>query len=59
MSYLPPAYRGAPYYQPRPPPDRRKRRVRKAIMLAMIGAVILFIVIMIGASLARAGVLPA
>jgi hypothetical protein len=34
MSHLPPAYRGAPYHQPRPP--SRKRRLLKQLRLALI-----------------------
>jgi len=45
MAHLPPAYQGAPYYQPRPPP--RKRRVLRQIRLAaiFIGALLLIVII--------------
>jgi hypothetical protein len=35
MSLLPPAYRGAPYHQPGPPPRRHRvlRRVRLAVII--------------------------
>jgi hypothetical protein len=44
MSLLPPAYRGAPYYQPRRPPLRYRvvRMLRRALILAAVLA--LFII---------------
>jgi hypothetical protein len=44
MALLPPAYRGAPYYQPRRPPRRYRalRMLRRALILA--AALALFII---------------
>ncbi len=43
-SNLPNAYRGAPYYQPRPPP-RRQRALRRLILaLMLVEAVVLVII---------------
>jgi ferric-dicitrate binding protein FerR (iron transport regulator) len=49
MTHLPPAYRGAPYYQPRPQ-TRRQRAVRALIVAAIIAGALLLIVL-IGAAI--------
>ncbi len=54
MSYLPPAYRGAPYRQPRPP--TRKQRVTRILLLAVIGTAVLALVIIMGAAVARGSI---
>ncbi|HLQ55009.1 MAG TPA: hypothetical protein VK162_12155 [Streptosporangiaceae bacterium] len=54
MSHLPPAYRGAPYHQPRRPP--RRLRALRILLYAVIGIVILLLVIITGASLAHGGI---
>jgi hypothetical protein len=51
MSLLPPAYRGAPYYQPRRPPLRY--RVMRTLRRALIAAVVLALFIITGALLVR------
>lgn len=43
-SDLPNAYRGAPYYQPRPP-TRRQRALRRLRLALMLGAAILLVII--------------
>ena len=43
-SELPNAYRGAPYYQPRPP-TRRQRALRRLRLALMLGAAILLVII--------------
>ena len=52
MSLLPPAYRGAPYRQPRPP--SRWRRALRLLIPALIAVAALALVIA-GASLMRPG----
>ena len=49
MSHLPPAYRGAPYHQPRPP--SRRYRALRVFLLAMIIAAVILVVIIVGASI--------
>ncbi len=44
MSLLPPAYRGAPYHQPRPPP-RRHRALRLARLGVIVAAGLLLVII--------------
>ena len=56
MSHLPPAYRGAPYYQPRP--MTRRRRARRTLAVAAILAGVLLLLILIGASIAPGSLLP-
>jgi hypothetical protein len=56
MSHLPPAYRGAPYYQPRP--QTRAQRARRMLVLAAILAGVLLLLILIGASIAPGSLLP-
>jgi hypothetical protein len=51
MSLLPPAYRGAPYYQPRRPPLRY--RVLRMLRRALIVAGLLALFIITGALLVR------
>ena len=55
MSHLPPAYRGAPYHQPRPP--TRRHRALRIFLVALIAAAVLLLVIITGASIAHGGVL--
>jgi hypothetical protein len=57
MSRLPPAYRGAPYYQPRPPPHWRRRHALRMVLLAIAGTLILLAIVIACASLAS-GVVP-
>ena len=54
MSLLPPAYRGAPYHQPRPP--SRRRRALKVFVLAAIAIAVLALVIVTDALLTHGGV---
>ncbi len=54
MSHLPPAYRGAPYHQPRPP--TRRQRALRLLIPAVIAAIVLVLVILLGASIAHGGV---
>ena len=54
MSLLPPAYRGAPYRQPRPL-SRRHRALRLLARAGIVAAGLLLIII-IGALLTHAGV---
>jgi hypothetical protein len=49
-----PAYQGAPYRQPRPPP--RKRRALRILLRAGIAAAVLLLFIITGALLAHAAV---
>ena len=56
MSHLPPAYRGAPYYQPRP--MTRRQRARRTLAVAAILAGVLLLLILIGASIAPGSLLP-
>jgi hypothetical protein len=51
MSLLPPAYQGAPYYQPRRPP--RRYRALRMLRRALIIAAVLALVILTGALLVR------
>jgi len=44
MTNLPPAYRGAPYYQPGPPPPRQ-RFLRLAVVVAILAAVLALIIV--------------
>jgi len=53
MSLLPPAYRGAPYRQPRPP--SRRRRVLRLLILVLIFAAVLSLIVITGAVIMRAG----
>jgi hypothetical protein len=55
-SRLPPAYRGAPYYQPRPPPGWRRQQLLRKILLAVIGVIGLFLIVIACASLANGAV---
>ena len=50
MSHLPPAYRGAPYHQPRPP--SRRHRALRIFLLVMIATGLLLLFIIIGAWIA-------
>jgi hypothetical protein len=50
MTQLPPAYRGAPYRQPRGP-SRKQRAARVVLMLAIAGLVLILIAL-IGAAVA-------
>lgn len=52
MTQLPPAYRGAPYYQPRRPP--RKQRATRIARLLVIAGLVLLLIIFIGAAVAPA-----
>ncbi|HWF82126.1 MAG TPA: hypothetical protein VN695_16200 [Streptosporangiaceae bacterium] len=52
MTQLPPAYRGAPYYQPRRPPF--KKRATRIVRVLAIAAVVLALIILIGAAVAPA-----
>ena len=52
MTQLPPAYRGAPYYQPPRPP--LKRRAARIIRVLAIAALVLAVIILIGAAVAPA-----
>ena len=54
MSHLPPAYRGAPYHQPRPP--SRRHRALRIFLLVMIVAGLLLLLVIIGASIAPGSV---
>jgi hypothetical protein len=54
MSHLPPAYRGAPYYQPRP--QTRKQRVRRILVLAAIIVGVVLVLAVIGAWIAPGNV---
>ena len=54
MSLLPPAYRGAPYRQPRP--LSRRHRAMRVLLRAGIAAAVLLLIILIGALLTHAGV---
>lgn len=52
MTQLPPAYRGAPYYQPGPrPPKERAARILRVIVIA---ALVLVLLALIGAAIAPA-----
>lgn len=53
MSHLPPAYRGAPYHQPRPP--TRRQRALRLLIPAVIAALVVVLVILLGASIAHGG----
>jgi len=53
MSRLPPAYRGAPYYQPRPPPGWRRHQILRIVLLAVIGVVLVLLVAIACATLAH------
>lgn len=50
MTQLPPAYRGAPYYQPRPPP--LKQRAARILRIVAIAALVLLLLVLIGAAVA-------
>jgi len=50
MTQLPPAYRGAPYYQHRRPP--RRQRVTRVVRALAIAALVLLVIILIGAAVA-------
>lgn len=52
MSQLPPAYRGAPYYQHRRQP--RKQRVVRIVKLLAIAALAVMLYVLIGAAVAPA-----
>lgn len=52
MTQLPPAYRGAPYYQPGRMP--RKLRVRRIVRVITIASLVLLLIILIGAAVAPA-----
>lgn len=52
MTQLPPAYRGAPYYQPRRPPLRQ--RATRIVRVLGIVALILALIVLIGAAVAPA-----
>ncbi len=52
MTQLPPAYRGAPYYQPGPPPP--KQRAARVLRMLAIAALVLLLLILIGAAIAPA-----
>jgi hypothetical protein len=54
MSLLPPAYRGAPYHQPRP--LSRRHRALRILLRAGVVAAALLLVIIVGALLMHAGV---
>lgn len=54
MSLLPPAYRGAPYRQPRP--LSRRHRAMRILIPAGIVATVLLLLIIVGALLTHAGV---
>ena len=54
MSLLPPAYRGAPYRQPRP--LSRRQRALRILLRAGVVAAALLLVIIVGALLMHAGV---
>jgi hypothetical protein len=51
MSNLPPAYRGAPYWQP--PPRTRKQRIWRTVLIAGVAASVLLVVVLIGAVVAH------
>ena len=50
MTQLPPAYRGAPYYQP--PRQSRKQRVTRIVRALAIAALVLLLIVLIGAAVA-------
>jgi hypothetical protein len=54
MSLLPPAYRGAPYRQPRP--LSRRHRAMRVLVPAGIAAAVLLLIIIVGVLLTHAGV---
>jgi hypothetical protein len=52
MTQLPPAYRGAPYYQPGPPP--LKQRAFRILRIIAIAAFVLLLLVLIGVAIAPA-----
>jgi hypothetical protein len=52
MSRLPPAYRGAPYYQPSLPPGWRRHQAIRRVLLAVAGAIIVMLLVFACSSLA-------
>jgi hypothetical protein len=54
MVHLPPAYRGAPYHQPRPP--SRRQRALRVFVRAVIAALIVLLIILVGAAVTHGAV---